>query len=125
MLDHIAIHVSDYAAARDFYAAALEPLGFRLGMEPVPGAGGFTVGDRPGQGFFPLWLYERQPVTAGHVALTANDRAAVDAFHAAALAAGATDNGAPGRRTLYHPNYYGAYVLTADGLNLEAVCHRA
>jgi catechol 2,3-dioxygenase-like lactoylglutathione lyase family enzyme len=59
----------------------------------------------------------------GHVAFTAADRATVDAFHAAALAAGGTDNGAPGIRAIYHPDYYGAYVLTADGINLEAVCH--
>ena len=58
-----------------------------------------------------------------HIALAARDRAAVDAFHAAALAAGGTDHGAPGLRPEYHPTYYGAFVLDPDGYNLEAVCH--
>ena len=57
------------------------------------------------------------------MAFTASDRATVDAFYAAALAAGGTDNGAPGIRAYYHPNYYGAFVLDADGHNVEAVCH--
>ena len=61
--------------------------------------------------------------TTSNIAITAPDRAKVEAFYAAALAAGGTDNGAPGIRELYHPDYYGAYVLTADGVNLEAVCH--
>jgi catechol 2,3-dioxygenase-like lactoylglutathione lyase family enzyme len=125
MLDHIGINVSDYASARDFYSAALAPLGLRLAIEPIPNVGGFAGTDRDGQGAFPVWIAEgRGEPTTGHVALTAPDRATVDAFHAAALAAGGTDNGAPGVREIYHPNYYGAYVLTADGVNLEAVCHR-
>jgi catechol 2,3-dioxygenase-like lactoylglutathione lyase family enzyme len=66
----------------------------------------------------------RQPVSGAHVAFAAPDRAAVDAFHAAALAAGGSDNGAPGPRPLYHPAYYGAFVLDPDGNNVEAVCHR-
>jgi catechol 2,3-dioxygenase-like lactoylglutathione lyase family enzyme len=123
MLDHIGLNVSDYASARDFYTAALAPLGLHLAMEPAPNVGGFSGGD-PQRGF-PLWIYQREgDPTTGHVALTAPDRATVDAFHAAALAAGAADNGAPGVREIYHPNYYGAYVLTADGVNLEAVSHR-
>ena len=60
-----------------------------------------------------------------HIAFSAPDRETVDAFHAAALAAGGTDNGAPGVRENYHPNYYGAFVLDPDGNNVEAVCHRA
>jgi catechol 2,3-dioxygenase-like lactoylglutathione lyase family enzyme len=123
MLDHIGINVSDYASARDFYSAALGPLGLRLAMEPAPNVGGFVGPDA--QAGFPLWIAEgRGEPTTGHVALAAPDRATVDAFHAAALAAGGTDNGGPGVREMYHPNYYGAYVLTADGVNLEAVCHR-
>ena len=58
-----------------------------------------------------------------HVAITAKDHAAVDAFYRAAIAAGGTDNGAPGIRAHYHPNYYGAFVLDPDGHNIEAVCH--
>jgi catechol 2,3-dioxygenase-like lactoylglutathione lyase family enzyme len=122
MLDHIGIKVSDYASARDFYSAALAPLGLRLVMEPAPNVGGFAGPDlRAG---VPVWIAEgRGDLTKAHVAITAPDRATVDAFHAAALAAGGTDNGAPGVREIYHPNYYGAYVMTADGVNLEAVCH--
>jgi len=125
MLDHIGVNVSDYAAAREFFSRALAPLGYRLAMEPAPKVGGFAASERDGQGSFPFWISEgRGPVTSGHVACTAPDRATVDEFHAAALAAGGTDNGAPGVRELYHPHYYGAYVLTPDGVNLEAVCHR-
>ena len=125
MLDHIGINVSDYASARDFYSAALAPLGLRLAIEPIAERRRVRRHDRDGQGAFPLWIAEgRGEPTTGHIALTAPDRATVDAFHAAALAAGGTDNGAPRLRAIYHPNYYGAYVLTADGVNLEAVCHR-
>jgi catechol 2,3-dioxygenase-like lactoylglutathione lyase family enzyme len=124
MLDHVGVNVSDFDSAREFYVAALAPLGYRLAMEPVPKVAGFSMGDRGPQGAFPFWITEgRGAPTTGHLAFTAPDRATVDAFHAAALAAGGTDNGAPGIRELYHPNYYGAYVLTSDGLNLEAVCH--
>jgi len=128
MLDHLGITVSDYARAKAFYAAVLEPLGYRLLMEPIDGAAGFgfdgPFGPKPA-----LWLYGAEqtmrPVSgAAHVALEARDRASVDAFHAAALAAGATDNGAPGVREIYHPTYYAAFVLDFDGNNLEAVCHR-
>jgi catechol 2,3-dioxygenase-like lactoylglutathione lyase family enzyme len=124
MLDHIGVNVSDYESAKAFYVAALAPLGYTLAMEPVPNVGGFSMGDRGPQGAFPFWIAEgRGEPTAAHIAFTAPDRTTVDAFHAAALAAGGTDNGAPGIREIYHPNYYGAYVLTADGVNLEAVCH--
>jgi len=120
MLDHIGVNVSDFASAREFYVAALAPLGMKLAMEPAPKVTGFAAAD--GKPFF--WISEgRGEPTTGHVAFAAADRATVDAFHAAALAAGAEDNGAPGIREIYHPNYYGAYVLTADGVNLEACCH--
>ena len=120
MLDHVGVNVSDYGRSRDFYAKALEPLGISLLMEPVPGFGGFG---RDGKPFF--WLNEqREPTTTNiHVAFEAADRTTVDAFHAAALKAGATDNGAPGVREIYHPNYYGAFALDPDGNNVEAVCH--
>jgi catechol 2,3-dioxygenase-like lactoylglutathione lyase family enzyme len=121
MLDHIRVNVSDFDSAREFYIAALAPLGLRLAMEPAPKVAGFASADGRA---FPFWISEgRGGLTTAHVAFSAPDRAAVDAFHAAALEAGATDNGAPGIRELYHPSYYGAYVLTADGINLEAVCH--
>jgi catechol 2,3-dioxygenase-like lactoylglutathione lyase family enzyme len=122
MLDHIGLNVSDYDASREFFSQALAPLGYRLVMEPIANVGGFAPPDHPS---VPFWIAEgRGTPTVSHVAFTAPDRATVDAFHAAALAAGGTDNGAPGVREIYHPNYYGAYVLTPDGVNLEAVCHR-
>jgi catechol 2,3-dioxygenase-like lactoylglutathione lyase family enzyme len=121
MLDHLGINVSDYAAGRAFYERALEPLGISLLAEPVPNTGGFG---RDGKPFF--WISgERKPTTENvHFAFAAPDRETVDAFHAAALAAGGTDNGGPGIREIYHPSYYGAFVLDLDGNNVEAVCHR-
>jgi catechol 2,3-dioxygenase-like lactoylglutathione lyase family enzyme len=121
MLDHISLNVSDYARSREFYERALAPLGFSLLMEPAPNVGGLG---RDGKPWF--WITDqRKPVTENvHVAFTAPDRATVDAFHAAALEAGGTDNGAPGVRAIYHPAYYGAYVLDPDGNNVEAVSHR-
>jgi catechol 2,3-dioxygenase-like lactoylglutathione lyase family enzyme len=120
MLDHVGFGVSDYERSRAFYERALAPLGIRLLMEPVEGAGGFGDGTIP---YF--WIDTRGEAArrAVHVAFTVQDRPTVDAFHAAALAAGGTDNGAPGVREIYHPHYYGAYVLDPDGNNIEAVCH--
>jgi catechol 2,3-dioxygenase-like lactoylglutathione lyase family enzyme len=120
MLDHVGFGVSDYATSKAFYEQALAPLGLSLMMEPRAGVGGFGDGRRP---FF--WIDTRGSAAerAVHVAFATQDRATVDAFHAAALAAGGTDNGAPGVRLIYHPDYYGAYVLDPDGNNVEAVCH--
>ncbi len=122
MLDHVALNVSDYERSRAFYLQALEPLGIGVVMELAERkALGLGDGRKPY-----LWINERgTPCTSTHVALAAPDAATVDAFHAAALAAGGTDNGAPGMRPQYHPSYYGAFVLDPDGNNLEAVCHRA
>jgi catechol 2,3-dioxygenase-like lactoylglutathione lyase family enzyme len=120
MLDHVGLNVSDYERSRRFYEAALAPLGWRvvMGNEEWGGAG-FGVDDKP-----VFWIVRRDPVSPGaHVAFQARDRAAVDAFHAAALAAGGTDNGAPGLREHYHPTYYAAFALDPDGANVEAVCH--
>jgi catechol 2,3-dioxygenase-like lactoylglutathione lyase family enzyme len=120
VLDHIGINVSDYERSRDFYQRSLAPLGLSLLMEPVPRTGGFG---RDGKPWF--WITDqRNPTTENvHVAFTVPIRATVDAFHAAALEAGGTDNGGPGIRELYHPTYYGAYILDPDGNNIEAVCH--
>jgi catechol 2,3-dioxygenase-like lactoylglutathione lyase family enzyme len=124
MIDHVSIPVTDYHRSRAFYEQALAPIGYRPGAEPVPGVGALEV-ERPSVGVVPvLWLSQQPSQIAGlHLALTAPDRAAVDAFHAAGLDAGGTDNGSPGIRP-YHENYYAAYVLDPDGVNLEAVCHR-
>ena len=121
MIDHVGVGVSDYARSKAFYEQALAPLGLSFMLEPVPEVGGFGDGRRP---FF--WIDTRGSAAerAVHVAVAAADRAAVDAFHAAALAAGGTDNGAPGVRPIYHPEYYGAYVLDPAGNNIEAVSHR-
>jgi catechol 2,3-dioxygenase-like lactoylglutathione lyase family enzyme len=119
MIDHTGFGVSDYAASKAFYERALAPLGISLIMEVMDAAAGFGSGGKP-----IFWLEERRtPVTEVHVAFLAKDRATVDAFHAAGLEAGGKDNGAPGVRATYHPNYYGAYVLDPDGNNVEAVCH--
>ena len=119
MIDHTGFGVSDYAASKAFYERALAPLGISLIMEVMEAAAGFGSGGKP-----IFWLEERRtPVTEVHVAFLAKDRATVGAFHAAGLEAGGKDNGAPGVRATYHPNYYGAYVLDPDGNNIEAVCH--
>jgi catechol 2,3-dioxygenase-like lactoylglutathione lyase family enzyme len=119
MLDHVGLNVGDLAASKAFYEQALRPLGYSVAMEFPGEAVGFHA-DRGAD----FWIGRRDPTTAGtHVAFTAADRAAVDAFHAAALEAGGSDNGAPGPRPQYHEHYYGAYVLDPDGNNVEAVCH--
>jgi catechol 2,3-dioxygenase-like lactoylglutathione lyase family enzyme len=125
MLDHIGIEVSDLSRSRAFYAAALEPLGIGLMME-FEGALGFGSETKHGPKPY-FWLNARdRPVVSGvHVAFGARTPELVDAFHAAALAAGGSDNGAPGLRSIYHPGYYGAFVLDPDGNNVEAVHHRA
>jgi catechol 2,3-dioxygenase-like lactoylglutathione lyase family enzyme len=122
MFDHVGLNVRDYRASRAFYEQALAPLGYRvvMGNDEWKGAGFGTSDDKP-----EFWIVEREPYgTATHVAFNAADRATVDAFHAAALAAGGEDNGPPGIREHYHPTYYGAFAHDLDGNNVEAVCHR-
>jgi catechol 2,3-dioxygenase-like lactoylglutathione lyase family enzyme len=125
MLDHIGLAVSDFARARGFYDQALEPLGIALvmsvGAEETGGAKHAGYGSQ-GKPYF--WIGTGGPPTGHvHVAFAAPDRKTVDAFYAAAMAAGGRDNGPPGVRAQYHPNYYGAFVLDPDGHNIEAVCH--
>ena len=124
MLDHLGFPVSDYKRSKDFYEKALAPLGYVLVIEvqqdqnDAPAAG-FGTNGKPD-----FWIGGEgglnKPI---HIAFAAKDRAAVDAFYGAAIAAGGKDNGAPGLRLHYHPNYYGAFVLDPDGHNIEAVCH--
>ena len=120
MLDHITIPVTDLDVSKAFYVKALEPLGAGICLD-------FTEQDGPvgmGRNGMPsFWIRNGEVGDPAHVAFAAGDAATVDAFHAAALAAGGTDNGAPGRREIYHPNYYGAFVLDPDGHNVEAVIH--
>jgi catechol 2,3-dioxygenase-like lactoylglutathione lyase family enzyme len=118
MLDHVSLSVSDFARFKAFYDRALAPLGLQvlMGGEGFAGYGDtrpfFWIGQSPGP-----------PSNPVHVAFAAASRSAVDAFYAAAVAAGGSDNGAPGVRPQYHPNYYGAFVLDPEGRNIEAVCH--
>jgi catechol 2,3-dioxygenase-like lactoylglutathione lyase family enzyme len=128
LIDHISIHVADYDESKAFYLRALEPLGYALVMElsreqiptlPADRICGLGAGGKPD-----FWLKPADgAVVPTHIAFLAKDRAAVDAFHAAALAAGGKDNGQPGPRPVYHPGYYGAFVIDPDGNNLEAVIH--
>jgi catechol 2,3-dioxygenase-like lactoylglutathione lyase family enzyme len=126
MLDHIGLRTLEFAKAKRFYTAALKPLGYELVMEFGPDdaidyqGAGFGVGGKPD-----FWIGVGPANGPVHVAFSAANRQAVDAFHAAAIAAGGKDNGLPGPRAHYHPNYYGAFVLDPDGNNVEAVCHRA
>ena len=130
MIDHLGITVGDFDRSRAFYSAVLAPLGASLLVEVPPevtGNGSRHAGfGRDGKPSF--WIGTRALAGATrdglHVAFVADSRAQVDAFHAAARAAGALDNGAPGLRPHYHPNYYGAFVIDPDGHNIEAVCHR-
>lgn len=121
MLDHVGIEVGDFARSRAFYEMTLAPLGLAVVMEPTETAAGFGGSDR--KPWFWIHARGRQPVQGVHLAFKAINHDAVDTFHAAGLAAGGTDNGAPGPRPLYHPAYYGAFVLDPDANNVEAVCH--
>lgn len=126
MLDHVGFPVSDYARSKQFYETALAPLGYGVVMEVTPemtGDGSSHCGfGRDGRPQFWIGTGAAGNIRM-HVAFAAADRAAVDAFHRAALEAGGRDNGAPGLRPQYHPGYYGAFVLDPDGHNIEAVCH--
>ena len=112
------------AASTRFYEAALAPFGIEMAeVEGAVGFGGVGVGFGP-PGSVDFFITEGEPAAPMHIAFAAPDRATVDAFHAAALAAGGRDNGAPGLRPRYHADYYGGYVFDPDGHNVEAVCHR-
>lgn len=119
MFDHLGIGVTSLPQSKSFFFKALAPLGVGVVMEGPYGVGLGREG-KPS-----LWLSESaQQPSPLHIAFAARSRAEVDAFHAAALAAGATDNGAPGLRPHYHAHYYGAFVIGPDGHNVEAVCHQ-
>ena len=124
MIDHVGFPVSNYPRSKAFYLQALAPLGYALVMEVQQGendspAAGFGANGKPD-----FWIGGEGGLNRPmHIAITAKDRAAVDAFYRAVLAAGGKDNGAPGLRPQYHPNYYAAFVFDPDGHNVEAVCH--
>jgi catechol 2,3-dioxygenase-like lactoylglutathione lyase family enzyme len=117
-IDHLWIRVADRAASRAFYAAIAPHAGFRE-VADLPDRTRYARG--PGQGSFSIVAGE--PTSPFHLAFDAPDRATVDAFHAAATAAGHRDNGAPGERPAYHPGYYGAFAIDPDGHNVEVVDH--
>lgn len=124
MIDHVGLAAGDFAKSKAWYAAALAPIGYRVMMEfPAQQAGGQPTAGL-GHTAPDFWLAgggPTQPHT--HIAFAVKSRALVDAFYKAALAAGGRDNGPPGVRAHYHPNYYGAFVLDPDGHNVEVVCH--
>ena len=122
MLDHISLGVRDLTVSGAFYDAALAPLGYRRVLEKGIGMAYGPGPDRTGMMFWIVGPNADASATRGsHVAFAAPSRAAVDGFHAAALSAGARDNGAPGLRPEYSENYYGAFVLDPDGHKVEAV----
>jgi len=118
MLDHIVLNVKDVATSKKFYHEALSPLGYEIVMD-FPEGVGFGIAGKPD-----FWISSRKPShTNLHVAFHCNERNLVNSFYEAAIAAGGRDNGKPGVREMYHPNYYGAFVFDPDGNNIEAVCH--
>ena len=119
MLDHVGVPVSDFERSKRYYAQALSPLGYELIMEPSASAAGFGRLGKPD-----FWIAQGEIGQALHIAFAAEDRATVDAFYEAAMAADGRDNGGPGLRPHYHASYYGAFVLDPDGNNIEAVCHK-
>ena len=130
MLDHFTLRVRDIAATRAFYTAALAPLGYVNAFDAVhDGAAivGFGFTQENGSMRIDSWFIDhREPVSGPtHLCWVAATRAQVDAFHAAALAAGGQDNGPPGLRAHYGPSYYGGFVIDPDGNNVEAVCRAA
>lgn len=118
IIDHIGIPVSNFEASKSFFKKALAPLGIEFVTE-VRGWAGFGRNGRP-----QFWFGTGEAASAPlHIAFSAGNRSQVRAFYDAALAAGGKDNGAPGIREIYHPNYFGAFIIGPDGHNIEAVCH--
>ena len=127
MLDHIGLAVADFERSKSFFIDALAPLDITLLMEVTAEqtGGDAHAGFGTEQKAF-FWIGNgRKPTNGVHVAFTAKSRSQVDAFYQAALTTGGRDNGPPGLRPQYHPNYYGAFILDADGNNIEAVCHQS
>jgi len=123
IIDHVGFAVSDFERSRQFYGAVLKTLGIELLAD-------FAIkGDQHagfGRGKPDFWISTGKPLRGSvHVAFTARSRAEVSAFYSVAVSMGGRDNGPPGIRAHYHPNYFGAFVLDPDGHNVEAVCHGA
>lgn len=120
IIDHIGLAISNYERSKAFYSQALAPLGIELIIE-IESWAGYGKDGKP-EFWFGLHGEAQGPM---HIAFSAANREQVRQFHDAAIAAGGQDNGAPGVRDIYHPNYYGAFVIDPDGHNIEVVCHRA
>jgi catechol 2,3-dioxygenase-like lactoylglutathione lyase family enzyme len=118
MVDHVAVNVADWEAAKRFYEATLGPLGYRILYEEE-GAIAYYADERA----LDFGIGRREPVGGAHVAFKCPDKESVHRFYEAGLAAGGRDNGPPGPRPQYAPDYYAAFVLDPDGNNIEAVCH--
>jgi predicted lactoylglutathione lyase len=118
MLDHVGVEVRNLETSKEFYLQALKPLGYELFLEHEKWVG-FAVNGKPD-----FWLKEsHNEISSVHIAFCAQNRQIVNQFYEAALMAGGKDNGKPGLREHYHPNYYGAFVFDPNGHNIEAVCH--
>ncbi|MFM5884089.1 MAG: VOC family protein [Novosphingobium sp.] len=125
MFSHVTLGTNDWAAARPFWLAVMDVLGHPVMFERP---GGIAFGSPTGPKTFVGPTFDERPAQPGngvHIAYLVGSRETVDAFHAAALANGGSDEGEPGLRPHYHPNYYGAYVRDPDGNKLQAVCHSA
>lgn len=124
MIDHMTFRVRDIEKTKIFYSKVLIPIGYKLGFEEVFGDTkviGFSKNNKTD-----TWFTSDTPVSGPvHIAWKVNSKSEVAAFYEAAIAAGGKDNGKPGKREIYHPNYYGAFVLDPDGNNIEAVFHEA
>ena len=120
MVEHVAVNVGEWDRAKLFYEELLRTLGYRVVYEEAGALAYFA--DEHGLDF---GIGRRDPIGGAHVAFACSDRSSVDGFHEAGLAAGGSDNGAPGIRAQYDANYYAAYVLDPDGNNIEGVCHKA
>ncbi len=119
MIDHTSVNVSNFEKSKAFYVDALAPLGYELMHEFDGSVAGFGIDGKPD-----FWIGQGEVNTPRiHVAFRAENREMVQAFYGIALEKGGRDNGAPGLRIHYHPDYYGAFVLDPDGHNIEAVCH--
>jgi catechol 2,3-dioxygenase-like lactoylglutathione lyase family enzyme len=125
MIDHTGVVVSDFSRIKSFYSSVLAPIGYALLADIPASITGHTdvagFGEPPKPDFWISYGTPNRPPI--HVAFRVPSRAIVDAFYSAAIAAGGRDNGPPGLRPHYHPNYYGAFVIDPDGHNIEAVCH--
>ena len=122
MIDHMTLRVANIAATKAFYEPTLATLGYGAALDMVHD--GVRMIGFAHNGKYDSWFVDTKPISGPtHICWRADNRAAVDAFYAAAIAAGGTDNGPPGLRRHYHEHYYGAFVLDPDGNNVEAVCH--